>query len=172
MAPRVMGMEYTITRGSSSDWERYRALRLEMLRDSPMAYGHRLVDVERWDDERWRVRAASNAMPDAAWSVAVAEDGTWLGQACARRFGDRLYVVEVYVTPSLRGSGVASDLLHEMRRWGRAHGFEELWLDVAEPQTAARRFYEREGFEATGVQTPHEHVPGVHEVEMVARLRG
>ena len=48
----------TIRRTTESDWEALRGLRLEMLRDTPMAFGETLETALAHGESEWRMRAA------------------------------------------------------------------------------------------------------------------
>lgn len=154
----------------ATDWARYKALRLEMLSDSPRAFGDSLDDVSSKPDTWWQTRVRSQLMPDCGWFV-VADDARWHGQMLTRIYGERVYLLEVYLSPAVRGSGVAQQLLQAAERWTKAQGYSQLWLDVNEKQQAARRFYERSGFVCTGERSPHSLFPEDYELEMVKELR-
>lgn len=154
----------------ATDWARYKALRLQMLNDSPRAFGDSLDDVAAQPDEWWKTKMRSQLMPDCGWFV-VANETDWLGQMQTRIYGDRVYLLEVYLTPALRGSGAALKLLSLAQQWTLKQGYSQLWLDVNEHQHAARRFYERNGFVRTGERSPHCLFRQDYEIEMVVELR-
>lgn len=156
------------------EWKQSRTLRLEMLADTPHAFGDRLADVLHWDDEQWRIRHYSHLLPDSAVFVAVERDGRWVGQMEAREFHDhtpaRVWLMGVYVTPAHRGNGTATALLEAVEQWVRGRGFGQLYLDVHEHSSAARRFYQRKGFVPTGSTAPYPLDPSTAESEMVKAL--
>ncbi|NEA98222.1 GNAT family N-acetyltransferase [Streptomyces sp. SID13726] len=97
----------------------------------------------------------------------VAErDGEILGWAChgpyrdgELRTGDaELYAI--YVDARRSGGGIGHALLQESVRRSTAAGHPRMLLWVLKGNTRARRFYEREGFEADGAEEPFE-VDGV-----------
>lgn len=153
----------------ADEWEAYRSLRLQMLRDSPKAFDVRLDDAASWPDRHWQAATSSRLLPDSCWFVLDGDTG-WLGSAQGRRYRDRCYLLEVYVVPSFRGSGAVDALVAAVAEWALAQGFDALWLDVGEQQLAARRAYERLGFERTGVTGANAAHPDVTEHEMVLRL--
>ncbi len=163
MLPNV---QPTIRPARATDWTAYRALRMEMLRDAPKAFGVDAAEAATWSDDRWQGLTRSQLLPDCCWYVGLAPEGTWLGQAQGRIIADECWLLEVYVTPALRGSGLATRLVHAVAGWADAQGFRELCLDVGAPQQAARRLYTRLGFEPTGVTGRNAADPSVVELEL------
>lgn len=149
-------------------------MRLEMLADAPQSYGHRLADVQAWDEARWRIRLASSLLEDSTLFVAADDDGTWLGQMAAREYIDqqpaRVWLLEVYVTPALRATGLAGTLLAQVEGWARERGHARLLLDVHEDSLPARQFYRRHGFVETGSTHPYALDPTRRELEMAKDL--
>ncbi|THG34196.1 GNAT family N-acetyltransferase [Glaciibacter flavus] len=158
-------MDYTVRTTTEDDWAAYRATRLEMLADSPSAFGTTLAEALVQDEAFWR-RRASGATSFTV--VAIAEDGRWLGSMSGvvdlERATPVPLLVAVYVTPDVRGSGVADDLLEAVEAWAAERG-EALFLDVHDANARAMRFYARHGYERTGHAYPHPRDPGL-EVEM------
>jgi ribosomal protein S18 acetylase RimI-like enzyme len=58
----------------------------------------------------------------------------------------RCSVSSVYVLPAYQGKGIGRVLLAEARRCARANGCDRIWLGVMVENTAARAWYERNGF--------------------------
>ena len=59
---------------------------------------------------------------------------------------NRFYVSSVYVLPSFQGRGIGGVLLAEARRCAREKGLDRIWLGVMVDNSAARAWYERNGF--------------------------
>ncbi len=140
------------------DWPRLRALRLEMLADTPLAYLETLATAEALTDADWQARARRNAQPGSVAFVAEDEDGTWVGTMTVFRRDDVAFLVSVYVTPARRGrdAGVTDALLDNVIEWSRAQdGVTELRLEVHEHNPRATAYYRRRGFEMTGRSTPY-----------------
>ncbi len=72
------------------------------------------------------------------------------GDACAYGYsiqqGDQLYIRELWVTPAMRGRGVGTQLIHGLMQLGRENGAQVAIISVNEPNSGARRLYERLGF--------------------------
>ena len=158
---------------NEEDWQAVRALRLEMLRDYPLAYGETIEHALTVDEAGWRLRAARGTTPGQTSIVAI-DRGRWVGQmggyipdATAGAL-----LVGVYVAPDYRGdvTGVSRLLLDAVEGWARLHG-DTLRLEVHEDNPRARRFYEKLGFTMTGRSRQYELAPGGLELEMIKPLR-
>ena len=158
---------------NEEDWQAVRALRLEMLRDSPLAYGETLEHALDVEEAGWRLRAARGTA--AGQTSIVAIDGEhWVGHMGGyipdATSGPLL--VGVYVSPDYRGdtAGVSRRLLDAVEEWARRHG-DTLRLEVHEDNPRAIRFYEKLGFTLTGRSREYELEPGGLELEMIKPLR-
>lgn len=59
-------------------------------------------------------------------------------------------VMTMGTVPDWRGRGVGALLMHAVVGCAREHGAERIFLEVRESNEAARRLYERSGFETVG----------------------
>lgn len=154
------------------EWRQARDLRLEMLADTPLAFCERLEDARARDDETWerhhRERTESPETRDVL--AAVDDEGRWLGQVglviSPFPAPTRVWAGAVYLSPALRGTGVATRMMDEAERWALDHDQDELWLEVHEHNPRALGFYRRLGFEETGERRPYPLDPSAREVEM------
>jgi GNAT superfamily N-acetyltransferase len=55
-------------------------------------------------------------------------------------------IKRMFVIPEMRGRGLARELLHELERRARRHGYEIARLDTGPLQPEARHLYESEGY--------------------------
>ncbi|GAA4066773.1 GNAT family N-acetyltransferase [Agromyces indicus] len=165
--------ELVIRTTGEDDWQAVRALRLEMLRDTPIAYADTLERALQYDEAEWRVRARRGEGPNQTVVVAI-EDERWVGtMGCYVPDAETgPLLVGVYVAPDRRGddAGVTRALLAEIERWASERA-DTLRLEVHEDNPRARRFYEKLGFTLTGHTRPYELEPGGLELEMAKRLR-
>jgi GNAT superfamily N-acetyltransferase len=164
----------TILSPTEADWERVRDLRLEMLRDTPIAFMETVEAAEANTEEVWRMRANRGTTPDSVQLVAVDDAGRWVGTMSG--FVDRLEVrgpllVGVFVTAGARGrdAGVADALLDAVEDWARGRG-DALTLHVHEDNARAIAFYRRRGYDLTGRTIPYNLDPTRNELEMRRRL--
>ena len=78
---------------------------------------------------------------------------------------DGALLVSMWVHPEHRGAGVGDTLVGAVKTWARDEGKAALWLHVDKADPRARRFYERNGFVATGTEIRRER-DGAPELEM------
>jgi ribosomal protein S18 acetylase RimI-like enzyme len=158
----------TIRRIRSGDGASSRALRVEALADTPVAFAETLAHAlgepaSRWDD----FAASASTGSDLAAFVAV-DQKTLVGNMIGRAMGHmRTNVQGVYLSPPYRGAGLVERLLDEVARWSVAAGRPELALLVAEENRRAVLVYRRLGFEPTGWTCRHPVYPDLIECEMV-----
>ncbi|WP_221584313.1 GNAT family N-acetyltransferase [Microbacterium sp. G2-8] len=161
-------MSISIRRITADDWREFRAIRLRMLEDTPIAYGETLADARIRTDDEWRERAARAGDGYSVALAAVDEAGRWLGVMSGVVGEVRgAILVGVFVAPEARGqgSGIADALLSGIIDWARDHG-DSLMLDVHAHNPRAIAFYRRRGFVETGATHPYELPPYGKEIEM------
>ena len=166
---------FRIERIAESDWQRMRALRLEMLADTPLAFLETLEDARSLPEVAWRSRAGRSSREGSIGLAAVeAASTTWLGTMSAYLDGrGDAMLVSVYVTPAWRGTamGLTDALLDEVETWVRAAVPEgRLLLHVHEDNPRARAFYARRGYVETGRTIPYPLDRTQNEVEMALPL--
>jgi GNAT superfamily N-acetyltransferase len=160
----------TLISPTASDWQRVRDLRLEMLRDTPIAFMETIEAAEANSEDEWRMRANRGNTSDSVQLVAVDASGRWVGTMSG--FVDRLEIggpllVGVFVSAAARGrlSGVADALLDAVEDWARDQG-PVLTLQVHEDNERAIAFYQRRGYTFTGRTIPYNLDPARNELEM------
>lgn len=152
-----------------------RALRLEMLADTPLAFLETLDNALQEPEREWRSRAVRTMREGSLGLAAVdTESGMWLGTMSAYLDGrGDAMLVSVYVTPAWRGTakGLTDALLDEIEAWVRAAVPEgRLLLHVHEDNPRARTFYARRGYIETGRTIPYPLDRTQNEVEMALAL--
>lgn len=162
-----------VRRVVEDDWEALRAIRLEMLADTPTAYLETVDDAQARTEGEWRFRARRGSTgSDNLGLAAQDQDGRWVGYlACFVDGVRRGHVVSVYVTPAHRGSGAAEQLMDAVVAWARDEaGLDRLHLYVHEHNPRAAAFYRRYGFTETGATMPYDLDPTTREIEMAMPL--
>lgn len=160
-------MAYGVRESQSTDWQRYRELRLAALRDpmAPVAFFEPYEDAARRTPDGWRQQAQSRR--DRTTFAGETADGSWAGMVTALVHDDgHVHVVGVYVLPEHRGSGLAETLMWAAVDWAADR---EVRLDVHENNGRAARFYRRFGFRPTGHTEPDPRDPRLRAVELTLR---
>ena len=162
-----------VDRVTSQDWPALKALRLEALADTPIAYLETLAQARTADDASWQARALrGSADGDScqviAWSGASAI-ATAVGFLDPERPGTAV-LAAVYVAPAARGTGLMDRLLAPVSGWAREHGCRTLRLWVHQDNGRARVAYARRGFVETGQAMPYPLEPSQRELAMELAL--
>ena len=163
---------WTVRRVTPEDAGRMRALRLEMLADSPLAFLETLAQAAARPHADFRRRIVQ-ASAGGQLAQFVADPGSRLvghaGGTVLPEDPAATVVFAVYITPSHRGQGVLPSLVDAVAEWSLSVGRRELMLEVVVGNDRAVRAYERLGFEDTGVRVPHPVLPGLQELQMRRR---
>jgi RimJ/RimL family protein N-acetyltransferase len=166
---------WTVRRVTTADAARMRALRLEMLADSPLAYLETLAQAAARSHEsfRRRITQAASGGQLAQFVAGPDEGGRLIGHAGGTVLPEEpgvTVVFAVYLTPAHRGGKVLAELIDAVADWSRACRRDELMLEVVVGNDRAVRAYEKLGFEDTGDRVPHPVVPVLTELRMRRRI--
>jgi GNAT superfamily N-acetyltransferase len=153
---------YEIRRFRTDEWQKFREIRLEALKDTPIGFGEWYADALEKPDEVWQERTQRSAeAPDSALFAAF-RNGKPVGTAGAfpradSPLGREMVIYGVYVSPAHRGPklGVATLLFDAVIRWVREVGADAITLSVHERNERAHAFYRRYGFVDTGETMPY-----------------
>lgn len=160
----------TIRRIAAPDLDAFQRIRLEALRCEPASFASTHDEWESLSSEAWRQRLSDPVFVAFQNDEPVGLIG--LLREPRNRTVHRATIVMVYVRKSLRGRGLAKDLLDTIENYARGIGVTQLELTVSAESPAAIRFYHREGFVDVG------RIPGaffhkgkeIDDVLMVRRL--
>jgi ribosomal protein S18 acetylase RimI-like enzyme len=170
---RKDGMPATVHRVTVPEAARIRALRLEMLADSPLAFLETLAQAAARPHADYRRRITQVATGDQQAPFVAELDGRLVGNAGGSVWlddPDSTLLFAVYVSPSCRGTGVLEQLVEAVAGWSRAAGRHRLVLEVVAGNDRAIRAYRRVGFAETGERNPHPRIPGLVELVMARDL--
>src|SRR5947209_946632 len=136
--------EVTVRRVRPDDAARVKAIRLEMLVDSPLAFLERIDEAAARPHADHRARIAQVATgPDAAQFIAevagrvVGHAGGWAPPGTA----GITMIYAVYVTPAWRGTGLLGRLVDAIAEWSRSTHRARLELEVVVGNDRAVRAY-------------------------------
>jgi GNAT superfamily N-acetyltransferase len=162
----------TVHRVTPADAARMRALRLEMLADSPLAFLETLAQAAARPHEDYRRRVIQASTGRELAQFVADPGGRLVGHAGGTVLPEEPHVTvvfAVYITPARRGSGVLGDLVEAVAEWSRTVGRPELMLEVVVGNDRAVRAYQRLGFVDTGLRVPHPVIPALTELQMRRR---
>ncbi|MGP9566179.1 GNAT family N-acetyltransferase [Halomonas sp. AOP5-B2-8] len=145
--------EFEISLLTPEDWVLYKTVRLKSLRDAPNSFGSTYEQEAVLSDAEWQLRLdlqsrALNALPlivqigglpvGLAWGVIHKPDVA------------TAHIYQMWVSPALRGKGIATSLLREIKAWAIGYGCNLLALAVTTGNEGAVSLYKSSGFIATG----------------------
>ena len=137
-----------------SDWELWRDLRIDALRDAPGAFGETLAQAQARDEDGWRAHwrhdpplprfiATINGAPQGMCSIVLPEDHDF-----------QPLIISMWTSPAARGRGLGRALLDACVTWCARTGRRRLRLGVVEDNEAATRLYLGYGFRFDGTGEP------------------
>jgi ribosomal protein S18 acetylase RimI-like enzyme len=151
-------------------WATVRQLRLAALADAPEAFASTLDRELGLGEAQWRERIAR-----APWFLAWREEQPVGLVAVGPRQPDSTQawsLMSMWVSPQVRGGGVADQLVATAVAHVRAAGGSAVTLWVAVGNDRARGFYLRMGFRPTGIRQvyPRAGAPDLDEEEFALDL--
>lgn len=154
---------FTIRTLTPADVARYRDLRLEALRDTPMAFSSSYEEESLLSLDVFRARLPD----DGVSAVFAAFDGAnTVGMAGFQKNAQlksrhKGVMWGVYVSPDHRGQGLAGQLVDAVIERARNHVLV-LECGVAIENPAARRVYHARGFVPYGIERKAIHIDGAY----------
>ena len=152
------------------DWPALKALRLEALQDTPIAFCERYADAVRETDDGWLARTARGAEGGDSFQVLAWLRDLPVATSVGFLEDDDALLAAVYVTPACRGRGVLDALVEQVAAWAQQRSSRRLRLLVHESNLPAQRAYARLGFVPTGHREPYPLDPSTDEVELALPL--
>jgi ribosomal protein S18 acetylase RimI-like enzyme len=177
-----MAEDVIIRQLGPADWPALKAVRLAALADAPEAFASTLAREQEYSDQRWREWLDSTAATFGAFTAAGPDSApaariggvaaAFVRPRPAGEDGDTdWHLISMWVSPGLRGTGVAGGLVDAVRAQARRAGADQVSLWVTDVNDRARAFYERLGFAPTGRrQLVRADEPGHWETELAQRL--
>jgi len=87
-----------------------------------------------------------------SWPLVAVEEGSVVGYLCLMSLFEEAQILNVAVSPSRRGSGIARMLLREAFRLALEQGAEKVALEVRASNNAAITLYRQLGFTSVGIR--------------------
>ncbi len=137
---------------SSLEWEQYKDIRLEALREDGEAFGDSYGESLQFNDSHWQeefenprslMLVARDGVKTVALAAAYQEEGEKMRHIA--------YVWGVYVKKAYRGKGIGKKILVELIEEIKTFkGIEKIDLNVNTSQLSAVWLYEKLGFKLVG----------------------
>jgi GNAT superfamily N-acetyltransferase len=152
-----------------ADWQAWRDIRLQALRDAPDAFASTYAEQVTLGAAHWRQRVAGGGL-FLAWvpEVSASEPAGMVGGYQAAP--GTVELISMFVRPQARGRGVGEALIDVVTGWARERDATSVHLWVTEANKHARRLYERCGFSVTGERQPLPSNPALGEFGMARAL--
>ncbi|RYF43792.1 MAG: GNAT family N-acetyltransferase [Cytophagaceae bacterium] len=142
----------------TKDWMLLKQVRLAALLDTPTAFGVNYQTAARYTDEQWKDRASSAG---TAFWLAFDSDKPIGMVGAAVSNANRYNLIGMWIAPSARGSGVATQLVKAVKARAIAQGFDGVFLDVSPDNSRASNFYLKQGFAFLDEWEPLESHPHI-----------
>jgi ribosomal protein S18 acetylase RimI-like enzyme len=156
-----------VVAATPDDWAAWRDLRRRALTDAPDAFGASLEREQGYTEQDWRSRLEGGRCVLARTVDEPGGETVGMGGSYEEEPGTWA-VVSMWVAPEVRGQGVGGRILEAVLSRPRTDGSRvQLW--VADGNLAARRVYERAGFEATEEREPIRPGASLQKQRMVLR---
>lgn len=158
-----MSDEVRVVRVGPDNWEAWRDVRLEALRDAPTAFGSTYENQVGRTEQQWRDRLH----PANGLTCLSMLDDRIVGMAAGHPEGDGVIeLISMWVSPDARRRGVGDALVDEVVRWAREQHADAVELWVTRGNDPAERLYARHGFLRTGAVQPLPSDPALDEMAM------
>ena len=133
---------------SPSRWEDYKRMRLESLKESPLAFGAAFEEEASFGAAKWKERMKNTYFAMAGEKPIGMIVCSFNKEVKFRHIAE---IYSFYVRAGSRGKGVGRDLLgHALSLARKNPRITKVRLYVNSQQRAALRMYERAGFEVAG----------------------
>ncbi len=154
---------------SPSQWQQYKELRLEALKNEPQAMLTAYEKAKDYSDEEWQSRLEKSSQ-----NIYFAEKENSLAGMTGIKFGEMpksehvVTIWGVYVKPEYRGLGVAKKMLQTiMAELDANPKVVKVSLGVVASQIPAYNLYKSLGFREVGVQEKQIYVGGSYYDEIL-----
>ena len=158
--------DLTIRRVTEEDVEALIELRLEALRNHPVAFS---ADYEKERDRSlpdWKKRIARSVI-FVAWDGDSAAGMATFLRGASSKTSYHGNIFGVYVRPGYRGHGLGGRLVDRCVQWARDNDIPMVYIAAAATNTAAIRCYTRCGFSVYGLQPMAVKVDGIYYDELL-----
>lgn len=157
----------TIRRIAKGEWALYKQLRLAALMEAPDAFSTTYESAALRSDESWAAQADASAEGPDRFTFVAFLDQAPVGLAAVYRDADgsaQGELIQVWVSPASRGTGLAAELVDAVVHCAKNHGFDKIRAEVFVSNQRAIRFYQGRGFKI-------DDAPSVHSAHSIVLAR-
>ena len=158
----------TVRRIKVGEWRSYRQIRLASLKDSPESFSTTYQAALERATESWIEQADYSAEGLNRSTFLAFDSDKPVGVAALYRDQDHKdagELIQVWVSPEHRGSGVAGQLIQSTLAWAKESGISQIRTEVLDTNKRAIQFYERIGFKVADPTPSHSHSGVVLELQ-------
>jgi ribosomal protein S18 acetylase RimI-like enzyme len=150
----------------------FKAVRLQALLESPVAFGSTYAKEFQDADDVWVHRAGQSCREGCVGYLAIDLDVVCGIVRATPDDADStvIWIESMWTAPSHRRSGIGRRLIEQVLTWARERRIASARLEVTSHNESAIRFYQGLGFEFTGKTEPYRHDKTLMELEMLLRL--
>ena len=163
--------DITVRTLTEDEWDQYRSVRLAALRESPEAFVASHAEETEYDEDFWRTRMRRSRR------LLAEVDGEAVGTASVGEVdtddGCHAELFGLWVSPALRGKGIATQLVSAGAKSAAASGRSHLYYWVGTDNGRAVAFASGFGFRPTDQRRPvrvENEEDGEEEIAMVLSL--
>ena len=132
---------------------------VEMLEDSPLAFGESLAEAQARSEPEWSKIVEHMIRPGVATAFLATDALGPCGFLCAdaeypEAPPNTVVISRVWVATRQRGSGLGRRLMEAAQTWAEGRHATLLALGVTEMNTQAMQFYEHLGYREIGMRIP------------------
>ncbi|NQV50864.1 MAG: GNAT family N-acetyltransferase [Candidatus Marinimicrobia bacterium] len=141
----------SVRRIRSGEADLFKKLRLQALKESPDAFGSSYEETEQRSAESWVNQVESSAQGSDRATVIAFQDDLPAGLAALYRMDNTPHMgelLQVWVSPEVRGQGVAGALIDNLFDWASRNNFKTIVAGIISGNEQAVHFYEKHGFSA------------------------
>lgn len=137
-------MNIEIRKLSPDDWQIYKDLRLQMLREEPQAYSQKYEDLIKRTDEEWK----ENTLTDTRGELVAFVDGKPAGMnGYAYDNPNLVFIWGMFIRKEYRGLGLGRMLMEEIEKEIRKDAeVKKIHVSVISSQITAWKLYEKLGY--------------------------
>ena len=158
--------ELPIRRVTEDDVEAYVKMRLEALRNHPVAFSADYEQELNSSLPEWNKRIA-RADIFIAWDGEAAAGMATFLRSRSSKTNHHGNIFGVYVRPGYRSHGLGGKLVNRCIQWARENNIKTVYIAAAATNTAAVRCYTRCGFSVYGLQPMAVRVDGIYHDELL-----